>query len=379
MAGSGIVGIKIWRIDGTIAYSTWPEFIGQRFALSETLKRAFTGKFATELEGEGSGGDTTDIGSPHPMLEVYAPVRSDSSGRIVAIAEYYSIGSELSKELNSAEWSSWIVVAAIGTLMLAALSGIVFSGSRTIDAQRQTLRTQVTDLETLVKTNEELRDSIKRAHARSVEIHERLLRRVGADLHDGPAQLLSLALLLSHALEPGSEAKNKSEKLNTVNSALNESLREIRSISAGLMLPEITTADLEHVIRTAVQTHATHTGTAVSCDLALQSTVVPDGLKVCCYRFVQEALNNAFKHAGGKGQSVVATEADHVIVLEVSDQGPGLRLSGSPGDTCGMGLIGMRDRIETLGGKLDIASSTDGCRLTARFDLRDVKQLDFNS
>jgi signal transduction histidine kinase len=205
------------------------------------------------------------------------------------------------------------------------------------------------------------------------------LRRVSADLHDGPAQLLSLALLLSHALDPQSGVKNRSEKLKTVNSALADSLREIRSISAGLMLPEIKSANLEQVIRTAVQTHTTHTGGTVACDLRLQSPEVPDALKVCCYRFVQEALNNSLKHASGKGQSVTATEAGHTIVLTVSDHGPGLRQPGSSNITGGMGLIGMRDRIETLGGKLEISSSSEGCRLTASFDLREVKQLDFVS
>ena len=93
----------------------------------------------------------------------------------------------------------------------------------------------------------------------------------------------------------------------------------------------------------------------------------------CLYRFVQEALNNAFRHAGGKDQSVKVLTEGGFLIVEVADGGPGFISDAVPpaGDgTKGLGLIGLKDRISALGGELDIASNAGaGTRLKARFSL----------
>ena len=103
---------------------------------------------------------------------------------------------------------------------------------------------------------------------------------------------------------------------------------------------------------------------------------MPDSLKVCAYRFVQEALSNSFKHSGGRDQSVTATGNDATIVLKVSDHGPGLPNGSARVHNDRLGLIGLRDRIETLGGQLAIQPSPSGFSLTASFDLHETRRLD---
>jgi signal transduction histidine kinase len=96
---------------------------------------------------------------------------------------------------------------------------------------------------------------------------------------------------------------------------------------------------------------------------------------MCLYRFTQEGLNNAFRHAGGKGQTVRAICNDEHIEIEVSDAGPGFDPNRKPADKYGLGLAGLRERIESLGGTLYIRSQPGGgARLTARFKVTDAEE-----
>jgi signal transduction histidine kinase len=92
-------------------------------------------------------------------------------------------------------------------------------------------------------------------------------------------------------------------------------------------------------------------------------------LMVCIYRFVQEALSNAYRHAGGRGQAVTASCDDFEVEVSVVDEGPGLAANmGTSGS--GKGLSGLCQRIESLGGAFEVHSIPgQGTRLTARFDM----------
>jgi len=87
---------------------------------------------------------------------------------------------------------------------------------------------------------------------------------------------------------------------------------------------------------------------------------------------VQEGLTNAFRHAGGNGQRVTAGGI-HALEVAVSDGGPGLPADCS--STGGVGLAGLRARIEGIGGTLGICSAAGkGTRLVAYFDLAKIGQ-----
>jgi signal transduction histidine kinase len=86
------------------------------------------------------------------------------------------------------------------------------------------------------------------------------------------------------------------------------------------------------------------------------------------YRVVQEAVNNAVKHAGAEDVSVSVTEADGVVTVRVRDEGHGFDPAERPG---GYGLIGMRERVESLGGALVIESAPGaGTTATVRLPVR---------
>jgi signal transduction histidine kinase len=88
----------------------------------------------------------------------------------------------------------------------------------------------------------------------------------------------------------------------------------------------------------------------------------PGELETALYRIIQEALGNAVRHAGATRVSITAREDGGAVHVAVVDDGRGFD-PGAP--SSGFGLVGMRERVELLGGEIDIASSGAGTRVTA--------------
>jgi signal transduction histidine kinase len=225
----------------------------------------------------------------------------------------------------------------------------------------------------LLEQIEDLRRQIDDSQRRLVEIHDQVLRRVGVELHDGPAQLISFALLRLDGLQLQDALKiehTSSGDLERIRGALKEALAEIRCMAAGLTLPELSRVPPADVLRLAVRSHERRTGTSVACDMEGLPEQLPAAIKSCLYRFAQEALNNAYRHAGGRGQKVRARYRRGTIEVEVEDAGPGFEPDGKIGRGGRLGLLGMRERVTSLGGTLEIDSRPGlGTRLRTRFKM----------
>lgn len=376
--GQKVLTFKIWKQDGLVVASSRPELVGQHLPPSVGLKRAATGILSIAFDKLTDVENAFEKGSGIPLLEVYIPLRARGSGRIIAVAEFYEKAGDLETELNRAQFLSWLVVSAVTLSMLSALFAIVRRGSQTIEQQRGNLERRIGELSNLLAENRRLRLRAHDASARMSESSESYLRRIGADLHDGPAQLISLALLrlddavITERLVPGEVSGTPARKSTdqvSVRSVLNDALRDIRNITAGLSLPEIDALPLEQALRAVVARHQKLTGTTVEVRFGLLPAMVPHALKLCAYRFVQEGLSNAYRHAQSAGQRVSATVEKGEVVLAVTDKGSGLGRD-QPAARSGLGLKGLTDRIESLGGTLDIVTSRErGTRLTARLPL----------
>jgi signal transduction histidine kinase len=154
-----------------------------------------------------------------------------------------------------------------------------------------------------------------------------------------------------------------------IREALLEALGEIRSVSAGLVLPDLSGVSPADVLRLAARNHERRTATAVTCEIEGLPHHVPDPVKSCLYRFAREALNNAYRHAAGRGQVVRGRYDGDTIEVEVADEGPGFEPDGAIAGAH-LGLLGMRERVASLGGTLEIDSRPgSGTRLTARFKI----------
>lgn len=369
--GRNIISFKIWKEGGLIAYSSRPEIIGKTFPLTSNLRGAWKGEVTAEFDTLVDEEDALERDENTPLLEMYSPIRETHTGRIIAVAEFYENAEALKGNLFRSNLQSAAVVASMTLAMLAALSGIVTRGSRTIEHQHLTLEQRVEELSKLLAQNVELRTRLQRASYRTAEINEQYLRRIGADLHDGPAQSLALALLRIDSLAPlfakrsadGADANN----FHAVREALRDAIAEIREICVGLTLPKLEEMSIEQILRQIVNAHVRRTGTEVRLTIESVAETLHQPLKICIFRFVQEALNNAFRHANGVDQSVTCRFDNHDLTIEVSDGGPGFVPTEVIDAGAGLGLLGLRERIESLGGTLEISSTLGkGARLVMR-------------
>ncbi|QPC89906.1 sensor histidine kinase [Mesorhizobium sp. INR15] len=360
--GKRLFSFKLWRRDGVILYAKNAALIGQQFAPSTNLRSAFDGNVVAEFNKLDGEDDEEERVSGLPLLEIYNPVREPWSGEVVAVSEFYEISDDFQATLASALLSSWLIVAGATLAALLLLSGIVMRGSSTIDRQRGVLQGQVSELQALVSQNRALRLRVQRASRRATALNERYLRRIGADLHDGPAQLVALAALRvdSPILSgEGASSESRNAEVTMIRKTLDDAMREIRDICNGLVLPQIETAAVGDILRLVTDEHQRRTGTSVALELSGQLPELGASEKISIYRFVQEGLNNAYRHGKGKGQAVKAGSKGGKLSVEVSDRGPGFGSARAEG----LGLAGLRERIESIGGQFETTSGPQGTRL----------------
>jgi signal transduction histidine kinase len=232
------------------------------------------------------------------------------------------------------------------------------------------LARQLKESRQLLELNERLRASLQETSEMAAETHEKILQKIGGELHDGPAQLLTYALLQLDRLAPVAAAARDLKSpvdLEKIRRVLSDTLHEVRAISTGLSLPELAAATVDETITLAIRRHEELTGTKVLVTLHEMPRAVSLNQKIFAYRFVQEALANANKHAHARTQHVCAYGGAQVVI-SVEDDGQGFTPDRANGR--GLGLPGMRARLQALGGRLDVRSAPgQGAKVTASFGL----------
>lgn len=359
--GTQIVSFKVWSPDGIVLYATNADLIGQQFPIEDGLAAAFNGEVVTEVSNLDKPEQALERARYGTLIETYAPSRDVGSDTIIAVSEFYQTSDGLEAEIRAAQYRSWLVVAAVMVGLYLLLNGMVGRASNTIVSQQNELKANLTRLNELLAQNEMLNGRIRRAAARTTALNERNLRRISADLHDGPAQDLALALLRLESLtEAVAEANPQvSQDFRTVQLATESAMAELRTISAGLRLPEIAPISLAETIHRAVRDFEQKTNGEVTLTLGNLPEQAPLPVKITAFRVLKESLANSFRHAGGAGLAVqvyVAHDEKEELVVEIADTGPGFEWQ----DTAvyqRLGLVGMRERVELLGGQFTLHSA----------------------
>ncbi|MFD1159569.1 sensor histidine kinase [Roseovarius aestuarii] len=358
--GDRVVSVKIWKKGGLIAYASDEALIGRSFTPSEDLLNAWDGRISAAYEELDDEESQREALLGFPLLEVYSPITEPWTGDVIAVAEFYERADDLEKALIRARSSSWMVVGLSFLVSGLLLYGIVKAGGSTIRRQQEQLKAQLEKSQNMARQNVLLKQRVVAASGRANAQAERALRQLGSELHDGPAQYISLAAMRLDSVLPKSRKGTKDAK--DIKRALNTALTEIRALSRGLAVPDLDNLDISSIIARAIEDHDRHTEQEVSVRI---ETPPIAGLgytsKLCVFRFVQECLTNCLKHAPNANVEITCqSDTDHLVVA-VSDNGPGfdpasaltLREDG------GQGLMGLMDRAESIGGAIDIRSSAD--------------------
>jgi PAS domain S-box-containing protein len=214
------------------------------------------------------------------------------------------------------------------------------------------------------------REQLQVLSQRLIEAQETERRRVSRELHDEAGQSLT-ALKISLELmqaDLGAESEKSRQSLQEAVTLADETMERIRSLAQGLRPPELDVVGLNPTLEDYCHDFAERT--RLSIDYAgMELPALPDAVTICFYRVLQEALTNVAKHAHANHAWVTLRCDADTLSLSVADDGQGFDVSTEVSvshQPRGMGLLGMRERLELLGGRLEIKSQPgQGTRLIA--------------
>ena len=345
-----VEGFRIWDKDGTVVYTTDKSLMGKRLP-SEDIERAFAGTVVAQLEEHHDDQGIANEQTARPLIEIYAPIYRPGNHDVIAVGELYEEAEDFIAQRSRVQRSTWALVGATTLTIMGLLYLIVRRASGIINTQRETLKSQLENAQALADQNRALRRTADKARMDASKSNETLLNRIGSDLHDGPVQVLSLLIL---RLGQTSGAGNQRDELDPSRLA-SQVLSELRELSTGLVLPELENLSIEAALKLAAQRHEYATGSIVAAHYENLPEKVAHPLKICLYRVVQEGLNNAYRHAGARGQRVEVSADGSVITVTVSDKGPSPdQPIASAGRRHPLGLQGIRNRVEAFGGTVRI-------------------------
>ncbi len=371
--GQKIVALKIWRRDGYVLFSSDTKVQGRTFPVGGGLAQALAGNIFSEIS-ERSQEEQAEHGQPLPrLIETYTPIHADRTGEVIAAAEFYVRPDEVDRESNAAQRRGWLLVAGVMLTMYMLLFIVVRRGSRTIVEQQHDLSAKVNQLTTLNEQNTRLQERVIRAAERATALNENLLQRISADIHDGPGQDLGFALMQLKNMEDACATDGAAQpaawtrNLGPAAVAVQSALTDLRAISADLELPDISQLGPAEIAERVVRDFRVKTGCTVALTSALPEVAATFRVKVTLYRLLQESLANTFRHARCQDCQVTLQGDADSLVVEISDKGPGF----DPATALAkgrLGLHGMRQRVEVLGGSFEL-KSTLGAGTTIRVTL----------
>lgn len=359
--GRRLLDLKIWNREGRVLFSSDTAAIGTTPQATAELQEALSGRVAAHLDDDNDAESIAQRQYGQRILEVYFPIYATGTQDIIAVAEIYLDAMDLVTALSKTRIQGLLLVGTVSLAMLFLIFSIVRRGGRIIGEQDQTI-TLKRELETqLMEQNERLARLVREAQHRNVELSDQILRRIGADLHDGPAQLLSAALLRlgevsTDAVSDAKSQRRRSELLDGARRITQDALTELRGIAKGLVLPQLGNLHAADIVKMAIADHKQRTQTDVRSQISLPENDLPLGIKTCLFRCIQEGLNNAFRHAGGREQFVGVASDGNSVTLTIKDAGPGFASFARSRRGDALGIAGLRNRVEALGGHFDILS-----------------------
>lgn len=192
-------------------------------------------------------------------------------------------------------------------------------------------------------------------------------RMVARGLHNGAGQSITAIRMAAHAALHETDPDRRREELEDILAQADAALHQVRAICARMRPPPLDALGLEAALRW----HAEAACVAAGCALELRIDPLPrragPSVEQAGFRIVQEALANALRHARADRVLLALRVEDDRCVLEVVDNGRGF----DPLVTVGPGLVAMRERARSAGGRMDITSAPGrGTRVLASLPCR---------
>ena len=248
---------------------------------------------------------------------------------------------------------------------LAILVGLIVAGVATRQVSR--LERQIDKQRT---GEQRTRRDLERLSARLLTVQEEERRRLSRELHDEVGQALTAIKMDVTVARRGIDGLQATETgarvvswLEDARSIAENTLQSVRDLSQLLHPSMLDDFGLPEALRSYLRTFSKRTGISAQFIQTGKEQRLPQAMEVCVYRIVQEALTNVVRHSGARNAVVTLSQTDDGLDMTIDDDGHGIdqqvsRL-GEP-STRGLGVIGMRERAQALGGTFALESGRVG-------------------
>ncbi len=202
---------------------------------------------------------------------------------------------------------------------------------------------------------------LEQLSARLLEIQEDERRRIARELHDEIGQTLTaLRIEISRAQaasKTGSPAVR--DRLEEARSLAEKTVETVRNISLLLRPSLLDDLGLAAALQWQAEDFSRRSGILCSYSEEGLEDALPDAVRTCVYRVVQEALNNCGKHSAATQVRLSVRQSAQALAVEIEDNGRGFAYDqkGNAGEASGLGIVGMRERVSMLGGALKLTST----------------------
>lgn len=263
------------------------------------------------------------------------------------------------------------ILVVVGALFLLALA----TGLYTFEANRKTFER----LHHLAEQLQAQSGQLRKLSWKLIEVQEETLRQVARDLHDEFGQILTaIGAMLTRAGKRGLDRDSGRdqlllEDLQAVQKIVQDTLQSVRDQSQMFRPAILDDFGLEQTLEWFVRQFSRQAGIQVQFAARLSDGLLPPEDSIHVYRIVQEALSNVARHARTQQAEVRVEERNGELALEVQDRGvgfdPDTPVDRRSGD--GLGVMGMRERAEHLGGSLHIESAPGkGTKVSVRIPVK---------
>jgi len=302
---------------------------------------------ATLLAVDSALPPVVDIGDRVLLDAGTAAAQVQSTGRPARVEVYEDSSGPMSDTLRRLGYRGSVgaPVAVDGRVWGVMLAS--WAGERVIPPDSEERLVQFTELVATAVANADSRVELITSRARIVATADQTRQRLERNLHDGAQQrLVSVAVQLRAAQEVA--PPDLARELDNVTAGLNTALDDLRELARGIHPPILVEGGLGPALRALARR------SAVPVELDLRTAGrLPEPVEIAAYFVVSEALTNTIKHARASAFTVAieADAADAVLRVAVQDDG-----AGGADFSRGTGLVGLKDRVEALGGRIFLHS-----------------------
>jgi signal transduction histidine kinase len=287
----------------------------------------------------------------------------DLAGRIDALNQASLAREEQESEAQQTKLRESAIAATLMLLLLECAIAIfstayMYRLDRVSEAER--------------KRAEKAEQELRRLSNQLVRVQEEERKTISRELHDEVGQLLTGLRMelgtLSH-YEPDDEFR---KRLESVKGLAEEALRSVRNLALLVRPSMLDDLGLEPALHWQAKEFSRRCGIPVSVNIEGKLDNLPEALRLCLYRAIQEAMTNCGKHAGASRVTVIVKQDAARVIASVQDDGRGF---DALVQTPGLGLMGMTERVRALQGRMSVASEPGSgtlisLELPARLDPR---------